>query len=125
MTIKYHVAHDGNQHGLFNSLESAEKYIVSKEIENNPNKYDLKGLSVDAFIGEHYDFWVFNRQKYGTEFFDNLWQIADVEFNEDGEIIKIYGESFDEKIEEWTGNEIGSSEFQDDKTYYIGYFTCV
>ena len=113
METKYFVSDDGNRHGLFDSLELAEHYILKKN-----------GWT-DSEIAEKWAFVKEEARKYGGDPFSSnsrhsLWFIDELKLS-DGLIMEVDGLPFDDFVESISA-ERGTEEFAETKRRLVGYY---
>ncbi|RPD83205.1 hypothetical protein EGK75_03915 [Neisseria weixii] len=113
METKYFVSHDGNRHGLFDSLEQAEHYILKKI-----------GWT-DSEIVEKWAFVKKEARKYGGDPFSSngrhsLWFIDELKLS-DGLIMEVDSLPFDDFVENISA-ERGTEEFAEMKRRMVGYY---
>ncbi|EGZ47896.1 hypothetical protein [Neisseria wadsworthii] len=110
---KFHVGHDGNSHGLFNSYDEAEIYILKERGWTDEEiKNDLAFAKKEC-------------SKYGGDLFADpgkmpLWFITEIEM-EDGKIVKVDGQSYRDYLES-IGGEEGSGEYEADLKRMNAYY---
>lgn len=92
--IKYHVAYDGVPSGLFSSMENVDSFIQLC-IENAEHQED----SVD----------------------NDAWCITKIELNDNDEIVKMDDVDFDVQIQNLTGYDLNSEDFQQARQEFIEY----
>lgn len=95
--IKYHLSHDGNPIGLFDTLDEAE-YQAAMD----------SGWSEDGYW-ENFTFAKSQCRKYGGDVFsknehDSLYFFDEIELDEQGNIVTINKQPFDEFIQETYGS---------------------
>ena len=94
--IKYHLSHDGNPIGLFNTLDEAE-YQAAMDSGWTEQEYQ-----------ENFAFAKSQCNKYGGDIFskngrDSLYFFDKVELDEQGNIVAVNEQSFDEFIQDTYG----------------------
>ena len=113
METKYFVSHDGNRHGLFESLEQAEHYILKK------NGWTDSEIANDWALVKK------EAQKYGGDPFSSngrhsLWFIKELKLS-DGVIMEVDGLPLDDFVESISA-ERGTEEFAETKRRLVRYY---
>lgn len=114
-TVKYHLSHDGNTIGLFDSLVEAE-HAAARD----------NGWT-DAEIAEKWDSVKADCRKYGGDPLgnngrDSLYFFVKLELDEQGNILTVDDEPFDDYIESISVEVDGKSDFEETKVRMTDYF---
>lgn len=111
--IKYHLSHDGNPIGLFNTLDEAE-YQAAMDSGWTEQEYK-----------ENFQFAKSQCRKYGGDVFSNtthpsLYFFEEVELDEQGNIVAVNGNPIDEIVQESLDE---NDDFTQTKQVIIDYYT--